>query len=89
MTDQINIKTIEPSVEEVCLPQAKASGWIMFTRYPNTIHWMSAIPPFDPSFSRDTMCFPHPLFMSKEEAMEEARKRLPPGGDVKLFKVDL
>jgi len=89
MTGEINIKTIEPTIEEVCLPKAKSGGWTMFYRYPDSSYWMHGIPPFDSNGIRDTIRFPYPLFMSKDEALDEARKRLAHGGDVKLFKVDL
>ena len=87
--DEINVKTITPATEEVMLPPVKSGGWMMFYKYPNSGHWMYGMPNFDPVGARDTIRFPHPLFMSREEAMDEARKRLSYGGDVKLFKVDL
>lgn len=90
MTQDISISTVNHmQVEEAIVPQVKPSGWLLFIRYPNTMNWMYGYPDFDAGWTRDTIRWPYPLFKSKDEAMDKARKQLTNGGDVKLFKIDL
>lgn len=83
----ISVKTATPQAEELIVPEAQPSGWLLFYRYPNSKAWSYAIPDYDGG--RDTIRYPYPLLKSKDEAMSIARKALPHGGDVKLFKIDL
>jgi hypothetical protein len=87
MNEDIKISTQQLAAEEVIVPEAQPSGWLLFYRYPNTRAWSYGIPDYDGN--RDTIRYPYPLFKTKDEAMNQARKSLPHGGDVKLFKIDL
>jgi hypothetical protein len=85
--DEIKVKTITPEIEEVIINKAQTIGWMLFIQYPNSSAWSMAYPDHDNN--RDTIRFPYPLFKSKDEAMENAKKRLSYGGEAKFFKVDL
>lgn len=65
---------------------AKISGYIVFCRVNGGTHWSNESG--NPSMLRDYARFPFPLLPTKEAAIEAAKRYLPNGGDVKIFKVE-
>ncbi len=73
----------------VIVPEAKAGGYIGFYRYHESNQWtqISIIDP--PGTYRDYYRTPYPLVESRDKLIEEAKKAMPNGGELKIVKIQL
>ncbi len=73
----------------VIVPEAQAGGYLGFYRSDRTISW-NYISVFDPPGTiRDYYRTPYPLFESREQLIEHAKKMMPNGGELRIVKVQL
>lgn len=92
MTEVIEIKELPVAkAAEVILPNAKAQGWMAWYA-PGSVespYWMQAYPGVEQIGARDPYRCPHPLFISREDALAACAKALPNGGQCRIVKIEL
>lgn len=77
-----------PTPTELLVQVPQAGGWFGFSTTDGN-WWMLIYPTTPLGTVPDTRRFPHPLFQSKDELIETAKKSLPHGGKIKFWKVTL
>jgi len=90
MTNTIDLTedTAEPA-KTTLIPEAKASGYLGFYRSNSAGFWclISIIDPV--GVPRDLFRTPYPLAETRERLIEEAKKYLPNGGELKIVRIQL
>ena len=89
MTNDIELTEVpESAPTELLVQKPKAGGYLAFYTCDGD-YWMQACPMCPVGTWADTRRFPYPLFQTKDEAIEQAKKSLPNGGKIKLWKIEL
>lgn len=91
MTGVIDIQDEKGDVvQNVAIQQARPGGFLGFYRENAGMYWQQLYiwdAPGAPM--RDFYRTPYPLCASRDEVIEEAKKKLPDGGELKIVRIDL
>ena len=88
MSDIEVIENETPQPVELHVAKAKAGGYLCFYSC-DSDYWMQCTPMHPVGVWSDTRRFPYPLFESKDDAIDTAKKYMPNGGKVKLWRLEL